>query len=83
MCFISFEYIGSEVDEKGYLAQSFQKVEPGKIVRFTLMPASRSCWATASVVFFLQSSSIDMISCSKSPIPSASSIAFAAAGSTF
>lgn len=29
MCFISFEYIGSEVDEKGYLIESFALVPLG------------------------------------------------------
>ena len=31
------------VIEYGYFVQSFQKVEPGSTVRFTLMPASRNC----------------------------------------
>src|SRR5271166_2967540 len=36
------------VIENGYFVQSFQKVEPGRIVRFTLRPASRICAAPSS-----------------------------------
>ena len=31
------------VSEYGYFVQSFQKVAPGRMVRFTLKPASRNC----------------------------------------
>jgi hypothetical protein len=45
------------VTEYGNFVQSFQKVDPGRTVRLTLIPASRSCAAMASPVFFCQSSS--------------------------
>jgi hypothetical protein len=38
------------VAENGYFSQSFQKVEPGRMVRLMLIPASRICEATASQV---------------------------------
>ncbi len=63
--------------EKGYFVQSFQNVEPGSTVRFTLRPASRICAAMASPVFLCQSSSVVIRSNSKSDWP-ASSISFLA-----
>ena len=65
------------VIEYGYFVQSFQKVEPGSTVRFTLMPASRNWPAIASPVFFCHSSSTVISSCSKSACP-ASAISFLA-----
>ena len=47
------------VELNGYLVQSLRNVEKGTIVIFTLKPASRSCAATESVVFFCQSSSTE------------------------
>ena len=64
------------VAEKGYFVQSFQKVEPGRTVRFTLYPASRICAATASQVFLCQFSSTEMISNSKPSWPASFIIAF-------
>ena len=57
-------------------------IEDGRIVRFTLIPASRSWAATASVVSLRQASSIENSSCSKSAMPASSISALAAAGST-
>ena len=66
---------------KGYFVQSFQNVLPGRTVRSTWMPASRSCAATASALLRRQSSSIDTSSCTKSAIPASSISARAPAGS--
>ncbi len=55
------------VAEKGYFSQSFQKVEPGRMVRLMLMPPSRICAATASQVAACQLSSIEISSNSVAP----------------
>ena len=68
------------VIESGYFVQSFQKVEPGSTVRFTLMPASRSWAAIASPVFLCQSSSTVISSCSKSAWPASAISSLALAG---
>ena len=61
--------------------QLFQKVLPGRIVRFTLMPASRSCAATASQVLRLKSSSSEISSSSVSAWPASVISALAFSGS--
>ena len=64
------------VAENGYFSQSFQKVEPGRIVRLMLMPASRTWAATASQVPVCQPSSIEISSNSVSAWPASAISAF-------
>jgi len=70
------------VDENGYFSQSFQKVEPGRMVRLMLMPASRTWAATASQDAACQASSIEISSNSVSAWPASAISALAPAGST-